>query len=134
MGLLSGKRPSDLGVKNGRLKPPPSSPNAVSSQAQDARHAIAPLLYGSTPERAMDLLVKIVEGTPRTRIIARTNDYVYAEYESALMGFVDDVEFWFELNTKAIQVRSASRLGHSDFGVNRARIEHIRRKLVAGGA
>jgi uncharacterized protein (DUF1499 family) len=134
MGLFSCKRPSDLGVKNGRLKPPPSSPNAVSSQVQDARHAIAPLSYSSSPERAMDALVRIVEATPRTHIISRTSDYVYAEYESALMGFVDDVEFWFEPNTKIIHVRSASRLGRSDFGVNRARIEDIRRKLDASGA
>ena len=134
MGLFSGKRPNDLGVKNGRLKPPPSSPNAVSSQAQDAGHAIAPLSYTSSPERAMEALIKIIVATPRTRIISRTNDYVYAEYASALMGFVDDVEFWFEPNAKIIHVRSASRLGHSDFGVNRARIEDIRRKFGTSGA
>ena len=134
MGLFSGTRPGDLGVKNGRLKPPPSSPNAVSSQTQDAAHAIAPLTYGSSRERAMDALVKIVEGTARTRIVSRTHDYLYAEYESALMGFVDDVEFWFEPSRKLIQVRSASRLGYSDFGVNRARIEDIRRKFAVSGA
>ena len=131
MGLFSGTRPDNLGVTNGRLKPPPSSPNAVSSQAQDASHAIAPLSYSSSRGRAMDALVKIVEATPRTRIVSRTQDYLYAEYQSALMGFVDDVEFWFEPNAKLIQVRSASRLGYSDFGVNRARIEDIRRKLAA---
>jgi uncharacterized protein (DUF1499 family) len=131
MGLFSGTRPDKLGVTNGRLKAPPSSPNAVSSQAQDAHHAIAPLIYSSSRERAMDALVKIIEATPRTRIVSRTQDYLYAEYESALMGFVDDVEFWFEPNAKRIQVRSASRLGYSDFGVNRARIEGIRRKLAA---
>jgi uncharacterized protein (DUF1499 family) len=129
MGLFSGKRPDDLGVKNGRLKPPPSSPNAVSSQAQDASHAIAPLSYNSSPARAMDALVKIIEATPRTRIISRANDYLYAEYESALMGFVDDVEFWFYPSAKVIHVRSASRLGYRDFGVNRARVEDIRRKF-----
>ncbi len=129
MGLFSGKRPNDLGVKNGRLKPPPNSPNAVSSQAQDASHAIAPLSYTSSAVRAMDALVAVVESTPRTRVVSRTNDYLYAEYESALMGFVDDVEFWFEPNAKVIHVRSASRLGYSDFGVNRARIEDIRRKF-----
>ncbi len=134
MGLFSGKRPNDLGVNNGRLKPPPSSPNAVSSQTQDAGHAIAPLSYTSSIERAMDALVKIIEVTPRTRIISCTNDYVHAEYASALMGFVDDVEFWFEPNAKIIHVRSASRLGYSDFGVNRARIEDIRRKFGASGA
>ena len=133
MGLFSGKRPDDLGAKDGRLKPPPRSPNAVSSQAQDASHAIAPLSYGGSPADAMDALVSIIKSTPRTRIIARTNDYVYAEYQSALMGFVDDVEFWVEPNAKVIHVRSASRLGYSDFGVNRARIEDIRRKLAVSG-
>jgi len=134
MGLFSGKRPNDLGVKNGRLKPPPASPNAVSSQARDAGHAIAPLSYSSSPQRAMEALVKIIETTPRTRIISRTNDYVFAEYQSALMGFVDDVEFWFEPNAKIIHVRSASRLGYSDFGVNRARIEDVRRKFSVTSA
>ena len=134
MGLFGGTRPGDLGVANGRLKPPLSSPNAVSSQTQDAQHAIAPLTYNGSRAQAMDALVKIVEATPRTRIVSRTQDYLYAEYESALMGFIDDVEFWFEPNTKRIQVRSASRLGYSDFGVNRARIEDIRRKLAASGA
>jgi uncharacterized protein (DUF1499 family) len=134
MGLFSGTRPSDLGVTNGRLKPAPGSPNAVSSQAQDAAHAIAPLTYNSSRERAMDAVVRIIEATPRTRIVSRTQDYLYAEYQSALMGFVDDVEFWFEPNSKLVQVRSASRLGYSDFGVNRARIEEIRRKLAASGA
>jgi uncharacterized protein (DUF1499 family) len=134
MGWLSGTRPDDLGVKNGRLKPPPTSPNAVSSQAQDAGHAIAPLIYTGTRERAIEALVKIIEATPRTRIVSRSQDYIYAEYQSALMGFVDDVEFWFEPGAKTIQVRSASRLGYSDFGVNRARVEDIRRRFAAAGA
>ena len=134
MGWFSGRRPDDLGVKNGRLKPPATSPNAVSSQAQDARHAIAPLTYTGTRERAMEALVKIIETTPRTRIVSRSQDYIYAEYQSALMGFVDDVEFWFEPGAKTIQVRSASRLGYSDFGVNRARVEDIRRRFAAAGA
>jgi uncharacterized protein (DUF1499 family) len=81
----------------------------------------------------MPALVNIVTDTPRTRIVTQTPDYLYAEYTSALMGFVDDVEFWFEPNTKQIQVRSASRLGYSDFGVNRARIEEVRRRLAATG-
>lgn len=133
MGLFSGKRPGDLGVKGGRLKAVPGSPNAVSSQASGGYHAIAPLTYASTHERAMPALVNIVTDTPRTRIVTQTPDYLYAEYTSALMGFVDDVEFWFEPNTKQIQVRSASRLGYSDFGVNRARIEDVRRRLAATG-
>jgi uncharacterized protein (DUF1499 family) len=134
MGLLSGKRPTDLGVKNGRLKPAPRSPNAVSSQADDVQHKIAPLSYQSLQAQAMEALVKIIEATPRTRIVTRSTDYLHAEYESALLGFVDDLEFYFEPGSKRVQVRSASRLGYSDFGVNRARIEDIRRRLSGSGA
>lgn len=133
MGLLTGTRPTDLGVKSGRLKPAPGSPNGVSSQAQGGYHAIAPLAYASTRERAMPALIRIVKETPRTHIVTQSRDYLYAEYTSALLGFVDDVEFWFDPDAKVIHVRSASRLGYSDFGVNRARIEDIRRRLAASG-
>ena len=61
-------------------------------------------------------------------------DYLYAEYSSALFGFVDDVEFYFPPETHIIHVRSASRLGHSDLGVNRKRIEAIRARLLRSGA
>ena len=134
MGLLPGKRPTDLGVKDGRLKPAPRSPNAVSSQAEGVQHKIAPLSYQTTTAQAMQALVKIIEGTLRTHIVSRSADYLYAEYESTLLGFVDDVEFYFQPGAKLIQVRSASRLGYSDFGVNRARIEDIRRRLMQSGA
>jgi uncharacterized protein (DUF1499 family) len=134
MRILPGKRPTDLGVSNGRLKPAPQSPNAVSSQADDVQHRIAPLTYRTTAAQARTALVKIIEGTPRTKIITQSADYLYAEYESALFGFVDDVELHFEPGSKVIQVRSASRVGHSDFGVNRARIEDIRRRLLESGA
>lgn len=133
MGLFTGKRPTDLGVKEGRLKPVPGTPNAVSSQARSSSHAIAPLTYASTRERAMPALINIVTDNPGARIVRQSPDYLYAEYSSALLGFVDDVEFWFEPRAKQIQVRSASRLGYSDFGVNRARIEDIRRRLAAAG-
>jgi uncharacterized protein (DUF1499 family) len=132
-GLFTGKRPTDLGVRDGRLKPVPGTPNAVSSQARSTSHAVAPLIYSTTRERAMPALVQIVSNTPRTRVVTQSQDYLHAEYASALMGFVDDVEFWFEPGDKLIHVRSASRLGYSDFGVNRARIEDIRRRLAAAG-
>ena len=134
MRLLPGKRPADLGVNNGRLKSAPQSPNAVSSQAADVQHRIAPLTYQTAAAQAKAALVKIIEGTPRTKIITQSADYLYAEYESAFFGFVDDVELYLEPGTKLVQVRSASRVGRSDFGVNRARIEDIRRRLVESGA
>lgn len=131
MGLLSGTRPRDLGVRQGALKPVPSSPNAVSSQASDDAHRIAPLAYYGAREQALRNLRTIVENTPRTRIVAMTSDYLYAEYTSAMLGFVDDVEFYLPAGAQVIHVRSASRLGYSDLGANRKRIEDVRARLAA---
>lgn len=132
--LFSGRRPADLGVKNGNLKAPPSSPNAVSSQATGGYHQIAPLAYKGSPEQAMKALKAIIESTPKTEVVEIKADYLYVEYASALVGFVDDVEFYFPLDGNIIHARSASRLGYSDFGVNRNRIEVIRARLAETGA
>jgi uncharacterized protein (DUF1499 family) len=87
------------------------------------------LRYQGTPEEAMQRLVAIVEKLPRTKVIEATDNYLYVEFTSALMGFVDDVEFYIAPEGGGIQVRSASRLGESDLGVNRKRVEEIRKRL-----
>lgn len=133
MGLFSGRRPNDLGVRNGLLKPVPGSPNAVSSQATGGYHRIEPLRYNGEAEPAMAALKSVVESTPRTSIVEERADYLYAEFTSGLIGFVDDVEFYFPPDEPLIHVRSASRLGYSDLGVNRKRIEDIRAKFTAAG-
>jgi len=117
------RRPTNLGVNNGFLAPCKRSPNCVSSQADpaDHQHYIAPL------KASMDEVRKAVEGLPRTRIVLAHSNYLYAEFRSKLLGFVDDVEFFFD--GALVQVRSASRLGRRDFGVNRARVEQIRRRV-----
>ncbi|MBD2728941.1 DUF1499 domain-containing protein [Nostoc sp. FACHB-892] len=127
--VFAGKRPNNLGISNGKLAPCPNSPNCVSSQSTDETHKIAPLTFTSTPEEAIANLKEIIQSLPRTKIISESQDYLYAEFKSALLGFVDDVEFYLDRNANVIQVRSASRLGQSDLGVNRQRIETIRGKL-----
>lgn len=131
--FFAGQMPTDLGVKAGKLKAPSLTPNSVSSQAelypdhpQRAYAAIAPLLYTGESKLAMQRLVHILEQTPRTKIIRQEPDYVYAQCTTALMRYTDDVEFWLDEPRGVIQVRSASRLGAKDFGVNRQRIEEIR--------
>lgn len=130
---FSGKRPTNLGVKDGKLAVCPNSPNCVSSQAApaDAEHKIEPLSYTGSPAQAMAALKSVIAGMDRTAIITETEDYLYAEFTSALMGYVDDVEFYVEPSTQVIHVRSASRLGQSDLGVNRKRIEDIRARFSA---
>jgi uncharacterized protein (DUF1499 family) len=127
---LAGDRPTNLGVKEGKLAPCPTSPNCVISQGdEDAEHAIAPLAYSGDPAQAIAKLTAIVKAMPRTTIIESTDSYLYAEFASKLLGFVDDVEFYLDPAESVIQVRSASRLGQSDLGVNRQRVEAIRQEL-----
>jgi uncharacterized protein (DUF1499 family) len=130
--MFAGKQPTNLGINNGKLAACPTSPNCVSSQAaaSDSEHAIAPLQLTADPAAAIASLKQIIQSMPRTKIVTETNDYLYAEFTSKLMGYVDDVEFYIDNNTKNIQVRSASRLGQSDLGVNRKRIEEIRAMLA----
>ena len=130
LGLLlagcTGTRPVNLGVHNGKLAPCPASPNCVSSQGSDREHSIEPLRYTGSPGEAMDRLKKIVISMKRSRIITETGSYIHAEYTSALFRFVDDVEFFLDERAAVIQVRSSSRIGSSDLGVNRERVEDIR--------
>ena len=127
--MFAGKRPTNIGVHSGQLAPCPSTPNCVNSQSQDAQNWIEPLNYDSTPAEAMANLKTVIQNMERTNIITETENYLYAEFTTKLMGFVDDVEFLLAPTAKVIHVRSASRLGESDLGVNRKRIETIRAKL-----
>lgn len=133
LGLLRGTPPQDLGVKDGRLKPPAPTPNSVSSQTQlypghpQAQYAvIAPLDYQGDAQASMAKLVRVVQAQPDTVIVSHTDDYLYAQSSTRLLRFTDDVEFWLDARQRTIQVRSASRMGRHDLGVNRQRIETIR--------
>ena len=125
----AGKRPGNLGVSSGQLQPCPGSPNCVLSQSTDEEHKIDPLALESSPPEALAKLKEIILEMGRTSIIEETDNYLYAEFKSATMGFVDDVEFYIDAENKAIHVRSASRIGYGDLGVNRKRIEAIRREF-----
>jgi uncharacterized protein (DUF1499 family) len=132
MGLLSGQRPARLGIVDGQLQPVRTKlTNAVSSTATTPYHRIAALDAEPDPQAAFRRLRAIVGAMPGARIVEEQPDYLYAEFETRWLKFVDDVEFLLDEPHGAIQVRSASRLGRRDFGVNRARIEAIRATLAA---
>jgi uncharacterized protein (DUF1499 family) len=127
----SGTTP-DLGVNNGKLMPCPKTPNCVNSQAADEKHYIQPIHYTGTQQEAQDRLLQILESEKQTKILATQENYIRAEFTSALFRFVDDVEFYFpeeQADEKIIHIRSASRVGYSDLGANRKRIEQIRSKF-----
>lgn len=138
LGALRGKPPDDLGVRDGRLKRPSFTPNSVSSQAElHPDHPmreyarIAPLPAPGGAAAAMQRLRRVIEAMPGARVAEQHDDYLYAQFETRLLRFVDDAEFWVDPATGVIHVRSASRIGRKDFGVNRARIEAIRARLQA---
>lgn len=131
-GLLQGQTPTNLGVRDGRLAAPSNTPNSVSSQAdlwpghpQQAYARIAPL---AAP---LDRVRRAVEAMPGAKVIESRPDYLYVQFTTPLMRFVDDAEFWADPAAGVVQVRSASRVGHGDMGVNRARIEALRAALAA---
>jgi uncharacterized protein (DUF1499 family) len=131
LGLVgcAGERPNNLGASAGQLTPCPSSPNCVSSQAADERHRIAPLAFSGDPEAAFARLKRAVSGRSDTTIVDDLPDYLRVELRTIL--FVDDGEFLLDRAKKLIHVRSASRLGYSDLGKNRSRLEEIRRQFLA---
>ena len=131
---FSGERPTNLGVTEGHLSSCPSSPNCVCSDFPDPDHNIAPFPLSTPiqPDIWKTVLANVAR-VPRTTIVTQTEDYLHAECQSALLGFVDDLELHLRLNQGEIGVRSASRLGHSDLGVNRKRVETLRAALIAQG-
>lgn len=131
--MFSWRRPDNLGLRDGRLARCKRTPNCVSSQAEpeDRRHYITPLAFTGAPEAAMAALQRVVEGAPGARVIRTQPGYLYAEFRTRLMRFVDDVEFALDAPAGVIHVRSASRVGIRDYGVNRARIEALRAGLAA---
>jgi uncharacterized protein (DUF1499 family) len=127
--MFNWRRPTNLGVKDGRLAPCKRTPNCVSSQAdpQDREHYISPIAYRGT----MRELRQAVASMPRTTVITADGQYLYAEFRTRLMRYVDDVELYYDERAGLVQVRSASRLGRRDFGVNRNRIEELRALIQA---
>lgn len=137
LGLLKGSMPNDLGVSNGRLKPPALTPNSVSSQAalypdhpQHAFADIAPFALTGDGQTTLAKIKALAQARADVEVVKSEPDYLYLQFTSRLMKYVDDVEFWYDPANQVVQVRSASRLGGSDLGVNRRRVESMRAELA----
>lgn len=119
-------RPETIGLVDGNLAPLPDKPNCVSTAATDELHSIAPLTFSGNATDAVDRLAAVIVAMPSATVIEQRENYLYVEFRSRLFRYVDDVEFLIDTDTETIQFRSASRVGYSDMGVNRARMEQIR--------
>ena len=121
--------PTALGVVDGNLAPCPDSPNCVCTQSTDPRNRLAPVALADAAamrERIRTALSLM----PRTHVVADTDGYFHAECRSWLCGFVDDVEIYLDTQQGQVHIRSASRIGYYDLGVNRRRVETLRSRLL----
>ena len=112
-----------------QLAPCPPRPNCVCNQDTSAGHAIEPLLIPASLADPFEQLVQLMRGWPRTRLVRQTANYLHVEVRTFLFRFVDDVEFYWDQESSLIHIRSASRLGYSDLGTNRRRLERVRRQF-----
>jgi uncharacterized protein (DUF1499 family) len=129
-GLGSGGGAQDQRRTPPRIAPCPDSPNCVSSLSSDPRHAVEPIAFSGPASEARRKLLGVVRSMPRAEIVQEEGGYLHVAFRSALFRFVDDAEFLIDEARSLIQVRSASRAGYWDLGVNRRRIEEIRRLLA----
>ncbi len=136
LGLFRRSVPSDLGPTNGKLKPPSTTKNSVSSQAafypdhpMRAYAEVAPFKYSRDGAAALAKLRAIVESMDGAKIVRPEPLYLHVEFTSKWFKFVDDVEFLVDEEASVIHVRSAARVGREDFGVNRARVEAMRARF-----
>lgn len=123
------RKPTNLGVTDGRLAVCPASPNCVSTQADDAEHRMQPVSFAGSADEAMQRIKAVVAKMPRTKIVTAGDNYLHVEFRSALFRFVDDVEFLIDPDEQLVHFRSASRVGYSDIGANRRRMEQIRKAV-----
>jgi len=125
------RRPRRLGVVDGRLAPCSGSPNCVSSQSSGAPHEIEPIAFDGDPGVALGRLATLLEQMAGAVIVQRDERYLHAEFTSRILRFIDDLELWVDIRNRQVQVRSASRVGYSDLGANRRRVEALRQAFAA---
>lgn len=116
--------------QHGQLGDCSGPPRCVSSQAADPERRVKPLRYAGSAEAARESLVAHIRDQPRTEIVTNSDCYVHATYTSAIMGYTDDVELWFCNEPGKVELRSSSRIGYYDFGVNRERVDMLRDALA----
>ena len=132
LSALASCRAPEVGLQDGRLRPCPSSPNCVSSEPAEERSPTEALAFTGEAGAALERLVALLREQPRAEVVTVTDDYVHAVFRTPLFGFRDDVEFRLDATAGRIHVRSASRVGYSDFGANRRRVDALRERWIGG--
>ncbi len=120
----AGERPLNIGVVNGQLTELADKPNCVSTTTQFTDKRMPAILYTKPEAKVMLIIEQAIEDFGDAEIVSQDSNYIHAEFTTGI-GWVDDVEFFLNRTKKHIEFRSASRIGHSDFGTNRERMEKM---------
>lgn len=123
--------PGSLGVSNGQLSPCPESPNCVCSQLpkSETTHYIDPISYEFSEVEIKEKITSVIKEYPRTKIISDEGNYLHVEFKTMIFRFVDDLEILIDDSSKLVHFRSASRIGYSDLGTNRKRVEALKARI-----
>ena len=131
-GMLSQQPPANLGLVDGKLRPcPPGSRTCVCSEASERDRRVQAFELRQHDGTTLDRIAGVIRGMPRARVITQSEHYLRAEFTSLIFRFVDDLELRFDPHAAQVHVRSASRVGKGDLGVNKKRVEELRERLRA---
>lgn len=131
MGLsITSRKQPELGLEQGRLRACPASPNCVCSEYQDTLSSVEPINYSIAHADAWQGIKEAITASGG-QIVLEQDSYLHARFVTSLLRFIDDVELRHDEENNQIHIRSASRVGHSDLGVNRLRVERIRQAFQA---
>lgn len=132
--VVGHKRPESLGLHEGKLlKCPRNSRNCVCSETDEPSRLVAPFQLAVAPDMATRRIAEVIRALPRTNVVTVKDEYLHAEFTSRIFRFVDDLEIRIDPAARKAHVRSASRVGQGDLGVNRRRVEDLRQRLAQAG-
>lgn len=134
MNIVGGAKPKDLGLLDGKLRPcPVGSQNCVASETPEPARHVDSIRLHVDPSLALERIASVIGEMPRAKVVTRNDAYLHAEFTSLIFRFVDDLELRLDRDTSTVHVRSASRVGKGDLGVNRRRVEELEQRLRAAG-
>lgn len=131
MVMKNNQVPSGLGLTDGKLAEVPKSPNGVSTQTEVKEKKVEALPFIGTLEDSRKRVLEAMTNYGKYHVVAKRDQYLHVVFKTGTMQYKDDAEFYFDTEEELIHFRSASRVGHSDMGLNKERYEAIRRLYLS---
>lgn len=131
-GMFKRKVHQNTGLVAGGLNPCPDSPNCVGSlYAKDENHFMKPIAYQVSRAKMQQILLNLLKDKKQVEVLQVQENYIHSTFTVSIFKFIDDVEFYLPAEEKLIHFRSASRVGYSDLGANKRRLEKLKQEIEA---